>query len=187
MDQVCLKGTHESTSLAEFFQTVLKLKAIHRQGWKDKLGMTNPESVADHCYSMAVMAMVLSDLKKFDTGKIVKMSLLHDLAETVTGDLVPGQKSKSQKANLEGKAIKKILRNVAKPQKDEYLKIWQEYQENKSRESRFLHQIDKLEMAFQANDYMNLGFSKQQISPFLKSSKSQITDPALRKLLSSFL
>ncbi len=187
MDQVYLKATRESSNLVEFFQTVLKLKTIHRQGWKDKLGMKEPESVADHCYSMAIMAMVLSDLKKFDTARIIKMSLLHDLAETVIGDMVPGQKSKSQKEKLENNAIKKILQNLAKKQKDEYWKLWQEYQKNTSREASLLHQIDKLEMAFQANDYRNLGFTAKQLAPFLKSAKSQITDPVLQKIFSSFL
>jgi putative hydrolase of HD superfamily len=149
--------------------------------------MKDPESVADHCYSVSVMAMVLSDLKKYNTEKIIKMSLLHDLAETVTGDLVPGQKSKSQKMRLENAATKKILRNLSKPQRDEYWKIWQEYQKNASKESKFLHQLDKLEMALQADGYVGLGFTKKQIAPFLKSAKSQITDPDLKAILSNLL
>jgi len=181
-----LKATLESFSLVEFFQTVLKLKTIHRQGWKDKLGLKDPESVADHCYSMTVMAMVLSDLKKLDTEKIIKMSLLHDLAEAVIGDMVPGQKLKSQKEKLENNAMKKILKNLAMPQKKEYWQVWQEYQKNTTREARLLHQIDKLEMAFQANEYRNVGFTKKQTTPFLKSAKSRITDLTLQKILSNF-
>ncbi|MFY9300986.1 MAG: HD domain-containing protein [Candidatus Nitrosotenuis sp.] len=187
MDQVYLKGTHESSDPAEFFQTVLKLKTIHRQGWKNKIGMKNPESVADHCYSTTVMAMVVSDLKKLDTEKIIKMSLLHDLAETITGDLVPGQKSKSEKEKLENVAMKTILGNLAKSQKSQYWKIWQEYQRNSSKEARLLHQIDKLEMAIQASEYKKAGFTKRQLAPFLKSAKTATTDPYLRKILSEFL
>jgi len=187
MDRVYLKATHENTSLAEFFQTVVKLKTVYRQGWKDKLGMKNPESVADHCYSMTVMAMTLSDLKKFDTMKIITMSLLHDLAETITGDLTPGQKPKSQKEKLEDDAMRKVLKGLGKSQKAQYWKVWQEYQKNTSREAKLLHQIDKLEMAIQANEYKNLGFTKKQMTPFFKSAKSQITDPTLQKILSNFL
>jgi putative hydrolase of HD superfamily len=187
MDQVYLKGTQESSNLVEFFQTVLKLKSIPRQGWKDKLGMKNPESVADHCYSMTVMAMIVSDLKKLDTEKIIKMSLLHDLAETVTGDLVPDQESKPEKKKLENLAMKAILGNLAKSQKSQYWKIWQEYQRNSSKEAQLLHQIDKLEMAIQATEYKKDGFSKKQLAPFLKSAKTTITDPYLKKTLSKFL
>ncbi|MGI0004676.1 MAG: HD domain-containing protein [Candidatus Nitrosotenuis sp.] len=182
-----MKATQENSNLVEFFQTVLKLKTVHRQGWKDKLDMKNPESVADHCYSMSVMAMVLSDLKKLDTAKIIKMSLLHDLAETVTGDIVPNQKQKQQKEKLESTAMKKILKCLGKTQRTEYWKIWQEYQKNATKEAKLLHQIDKLEMAAQAKEYANRGFAKNQIATFLKSAKSEISDPKLQKILSGFL
>jgi putative hydrolase of HD superfamily len=187
MVQDYLKGTQENTKLVEFFQTVLNLKAIPRQGWKDKLGMENPESVADHCYSTTVMAMILADSRKLDTPRIIKMSLLHDLAETITGDLTPGQLTKTKKTKFENEAMEKILSTLAKPQKIEYWNIWSEYQQNKSAESRLLHQVDKLEMAIQANKYGKMGFTKSQIAPFLKSAKIGITDPKLRKILSKFL
>ena len=48
----------------DFFQTAAKLKKISRQGWIDKLSIDNPESVADHSYSMAIMSMVISDIRK---------------------------------------------------------------------------------------------------------------------------
>ena len=187
MDQVYLKGIQESSNLIEFFQTALKLKTVHRQGWKDNRGMKDPESVADHCYSTTVLAMVLSDLKKLDTARITKMSLLHDLAEAVTGDLTPGQKSKQQKEKLENTVMKKILHGLANKQKTEYWEIWQEYQKSSSKEARLLHQIDKLEMAIQANEYKNFGFTKKQLAPFLESAKTATTDPQLRKLFSKFL
>ena len=42
----------------DFFKTAVNLKKISRQGWIDKLSLDNPESVADHSYSMAVISMV---------------------------------------------------------------------------------------------------------------------------------
>ncbi len=187
MDQDYLKGIQEDTSLAEFFQTVIKLKSVQRQGWKDKLGLKNPESVADHCYSMAVITMVISDLKKLDTTKMIKMSLLHDLAETVTGDLTPDQIPKSKKMELENNTMKKILQNLTKSQKTEYWDIWQEYQKNTSKEANLLHQIDKLEMAIQASKYAKSGFTKNQLASFFESAQAEITDIDLSKILSKFL
>jgi len=75
--------------LESFFQKILELKNIPRQGWKDKLDMDDVESVADHSYSTAIMSMVLSDLEGLDTEKIIRMALLHDLAESVIGDITP--------------------------------------------------------------------------------------------------
>ncbi len=61
--------------LEKFFQKVLELKYVPRQGWKGKLEINNPESVAEHSYSTAVISMILSDLEGLNTEKIVKMAL----------------------------------------------------------------------------------------------------------------
>ena len=94
--------------LLDFFQKVLALKNIPRQGWKDKLQIDNVESVAEHTYSTAIMSMIYSDLHEFDTEKIIKMALLHDLAESITGDLTPDKISKKSKHKKESLAIKHI-------------------------------------------------------------------------------
>ena len=60
--------------LESFFQKVLELKNIPRQGWKNKLDVDDVESVADHSYSTAMMSMVLSDLKGLDTEKIKEIT-----------------------------------------------------------------------------------------------------------------
>ena len=74
---------------------------VQRQGWIDELSIKNSESVADHTYSMAIIGMVLSDSQKYNTEKILKMILIHDLAESITGDFTPEQKSKEEKTILE--------------------------------------------------------------------------------------
>jgi putative hydrolase of HD superfamily len=186
-DQDSLKATQDDSNLDEFFKTVIKLKTVHRQGWKNKLGLQNPESVADHCYSMTVMAMILSDIKKLDTAKIIKMSLLHDLAETVTGDLTPDDVSKTKKRELENLAMKNILQNLSESLRTHYFDLWDEYQKNSTAEAQLLHQIDKLEMAVQASEYMKTGFAKNSFSSFFDSAKTVISDPDLQKLLAKFM
>ncbi len=187
MDRDYLKETHGNTNLDEFFKTVLKLKTVSRQGWKNKLGLQNPESVADHCYSATTMAMVLSDIKKLDTGKVIKMSLLHDLAETITGDLTPDDITKSKKDELENSAMKTILQNISEPLRTQYWNLWDEYQKNYTMEAQLLHQVDKLEMAMQAAEYEKSGFTKAQITPFIESAKTEVTDSDLQKIFSKFL
>ena len=67
------------------------------------------ESVADHSYSMAMMGMVISDLENYDTEKILKMILLHDLAESKIGDITPEQMSNENKNELENNAFNEII------------------------------------------------------------------------------
>lgn len=172
--------------LDDFLKTAIKLKNVPRRGWINKLGLKDPESVADHCYSMAVMAMVFSDLKKLDTEKIIKMTLLHDLAEAMTGDLTPDDVSRPKKEKMENRAMKKILANLPKFLRVKYEKLWMEYQQNSTREAMLLHQIDKMEMILQAKSYKKR-FTKKQLKPFFDSAKKEISDSELNKVLKKTL
>lgn len=184
---VYLKAIPENTNLlSNFFHHVLNLKTIPRQGWIDKLNLANPESVADHSYSMAVIAMFLGDLLKMDTAKMIKMTLLHDLAESITGDLTPEQASKINKNKLEEVSIEEILQELPDSLSKEYFKIWKEYLNKSSNESLIVHEIDKFEMAIQAIKYSN-ETNEKMIQEFLNSSIPHITNPKLKEILNNML
>ena len=170
--------------IENFLKTAANLKSISRQGWIDKAQLTSSESVADHVFSTSVMAMVFGDLLNLDTEKLLKMSLLHDLSESVTGDFTPEQISKDEKLILENKTMDKILDNLPSPLKDEYAKIWNEFSENSSTESKILHEIDKLEMALQATIYSN-EFKDKSFDIFLDSANNAISNPELKKIFNS--
>jgi len=167
----------------DFLNIAANLKTISRQGWIDKLSINNPESVADHTFSMAIIGMILSDYQNYDTQKILKMILLHDLAESIIGDFTPEQKSKKEKSTLENKVIEQILKNLPKKLQKQYLSIWSEYQTNETTNANFVHQIDKLEMALQAKIYSKQNISSKDFSVFFDSAKKEIKDPILLKLL----
>ena len=169
--------------LVNFFRSALNLKKVPRQGWIEKLSITNPESVADHTYSMAVMGMAVSDLAGMDSEKVLKMILLHDLAESITGDFTPEKISRKEKKRLEGDAFEKILQDLPTSLCSQYREIWDEYQQNTTAESKIVHQVDRLEMALQAMSYQREGgIHQKEISVFLESAKKDITDPGLIKL-----
>ncbi len=173
--------------ILDFLKTAANLKKISRQGWIDKLSLDNPESVADHSYSMAVMSMVISDLENYDSEKILKMVLLHDLAESKIGDYTPEQLSNEKKNKLENSAFDEIIKNLPDLIKSQYLQIWQEYQENTSTESKIVHQIDRLEMALQAKIYQKDGHSQEKLESFFESAKIDITDPKLKELFTKII
>ncbi len=173
--------------ILDFFKTAANLKKIPRQGWIDKLSLENPESVADHSYSMAIIGMLISDLENYNSEKILKMILLHDLAESKIGDHTPEQLSNEKKNKLENNAFNEIIQNLPDLIKTQYLQIWQEYQENNSPESKIVHQIDKLEMILQAKIYEKEGHSKEKLESFFESAKIDITDPKLKELFTKIV
>ncbi len=154
--------------LENFFVKVLNLKNIPRQGWKEKLEMKDVESVADHTYLTA-------------------MALLHDLAESITGDITPDKITKEKKNKIETDAIKNILQNLPSNISQTYFKIWNEYQKNCTSEAILLHEIDKLEMAFQAKSYQNQGISDEKIIPFLQPAIDNIKNKKVKEILNKFL
>ena len=174
--------------ILDFFKTAANLKKISRQGWIDKLSLENPESVADHSYSMAIMSMVISDLKKYDSEKILKMVLLHDLAESKIGDYTPEQLDKEKKNKLEDNAFHEIIEELPNLIKIQYLQIWQEYQQNTSLESKIVHQMDRLEMTLQAKIYQKEYHPHQEkLESFFESAKKDITNPILKELFTEII
>lgn len=96
-------------NLLSFFRIVCNLKTIKRSGWIHKSNITSPESVADHSYSMCMMSMILAEIINLDSGHIMKMVIIHDLAESLVGDHMPDDISSEEKQLVEDKAMKKII------------------------------------------------------------------------------
>jgi len=90
----------------------------------------------------------------------------------------------SRKENI---AMKQILKNLPDKTAELYFEIWNEYQKNSSQESRLLHDIDKLEMAFQAKFYQNKGIPKEKLQTFFNTAKKEIKSKNLRNVLSNFM
>ena len=173
--------------ILNFFNTAANLKKISRQGWIDKLSIDKPESVADHTFSMAIMGMIFSDLENHNTEKILKIILLHDLAESITGDIPHGQISREEKIILENNTMKKILDDLPTSLQKQYGILWEEYQSNSSKEAKIVHQLDKLEMAMQAKSYFKEGYSKEKLNSFFNSARNEIKDPKLLELFTEIL
>src|SRR5512140_3852220 len=66
------------------------LKSVPRSGWVMH-GVPEAESVADHTFGVAFVALALAQALGTDTpldrGKLLSTALLHDLAESLTGDI----------------------------------------------------------------------------------------------------
>lgn len=174
----------DSRSLLQFFLMSGRLKTEMRRGWVKKLGMTRPESVADHSYRTALIAMFFSDSLGLDTGKAMRLALLHDLPEALVGDAMPEERSGKRKVDLETKAMEEMLSELPKGLAALYRAAWTEFIEAKSREARLVHQVDKLEMAIQAWEYANESGNPSLAREFWASAREHIKDHELLELLS---
>jgi putative hydrolase of HD superfamily len=74
------------TEIADFLYEVGHLKRTIRTGWA-LARMTNRESVADHSFRAAIIAMAMAAMVDADPGAAAMIALVHDLPEARLGDM----------------------------------------------------------------------------------------------------
>ena len=132
----------------EFLLTAGKLKKTKRTGWVLSK-VPHAESVAEHSYRMALMAYVLA-AAGVDRDRLIRMALVHDIGEAITGDIAAIDPAHKNKDVAERKAVEKISRLI---ENDEVKKLCDEYFDLKTKEAQLLREIDKMEMIVQAFEY----------------------------------
>jgi putative hydrolase of HD superfamily len=143
-------------SAIQFLTLIQRLKTTKRTGWVNH-GVKESESIADHMYRMAVMAMISGDLPGVNKDRCVKMAVVHDIAEAIVGDITPNDNiPKEEKNRLETAAIDEMCilleGGIAA---EEVKELWLEYENNSTPEAKFVKDLDKLEMILQAVEYEN--------------------------------
>jgi len=167
----------ELEGILDFIWRVGKLKHLPRKIWVE-LGIKNPESVAGHCFTLALMAWVFGQERKdLDMEKLLKMALCHELPSVYTGDLITpygrvlpktkrerkrffikwprlSKKEKEKKFledyQKEKTALKKLTQKLSSSTREEILQLFDEYKTASSAEARFLNQLNVLAVLFQA-------------------------------------
>jgi putative hydrolase of HD superfamily len=141
--------------------------------------------VADHSFGLALIALYEGERRGYDMEEILKLSLIHDLEEAITGDLAPRSKSRlgaKRVDQVRRKARNEILARFPAKSRSSYGRLWMDLKEGRTREARLVHQLDKLEMAFQAHQYQRY-LSTKVLEDFYRSAHKAVTDPVLREEL----
>ncbi|KAJ1358365.1 hypothetical protein KIN20_016781 [Parelaphostrongylus tenuis] len=118
----------------ELVSALDSLKHLKRTGWL-RMGVPEPETVACHMYRMAVLAMSLEgQIAGLDVVRTVTMSLVHDLAEAIVGDITPYCSiSTEEKYERENEAIHKIAAYVpVAAVGEQWVELWKEYEAQKN-------------------------------------------------------
>jgi putative hydrolase of HD superfamily len=100
------------------------------------------ENVAEHTFYVTIIGWILAKLEKADENKIIKMALIHDLAEVRGGERNLINKFYNQTLNEP-----KIIREISKDhnlKNFEIEKLFDEFFEEKTKEAKIVRDADVL-------------------------------------------
>jgi len=170
--------------ISSVFNLCAALKDLKREGWVRR-GVQEPESVADHSYSLALLAMLAAAERGLDPLRAAALAVIHDLAEAVLGDLTPSEKeARPHYEEGERRVIEEVVEKLPEQAGSLLQKLYDEYASQSSEEARLVKQLDKLEMALQAARYEAEKRGKEGLAEeFKRSALNAVTDSTLRGVI----
>lgn len=201
-----------AAGLARFLHRIGRLKAVPRTGWLDRgVPPIEVESVADHSFRTALLAwLAAAEQPGLDRDRVLKLALIHDLAEALTGDVPPydtaelptsaeatarqsfldrrhrrSEARRAAKHAAESAAITDLLAGLPPHLATELRALWDEVEAAATPEARFAKQADKLETYLQSREYLSDEPSRPMAS-FAAEVAEEIDQPALAALRDTF-
>ena len=160
--------------------TCNRLKNVIRTGWKDwHVKKDRIESVAEHIFGVQMLAIAMKSEYGYeiDLMKVIFMLAVHELGETVIGDLTQFQIGREEKEKLEHEAVHQVLTDLLDG--DQIEALFLEFDARETKEALFAYQCDKLECDLQSKLYDEEGCVNLQD----RDGNDTMQDERVQKLL----
>lgn len=144
----------KAQKVIDFYVLCNKLKDVVRTGWKDwGVNRFRVESVAEHIYGVQMLAVAMWSEYQYDIDlkKVITMLAVHEMEETVIGDITCFQLSKEEKQKLGENAVTEIFKKLSNA--EEIRDLIFEFDARQTKEAKFAYYCDKLECDIQAKLY----------------------------------
>ena len=176
----------------DFLNKIEKLKCNTRHSWTSS---SRQESVAEHSWRLAVMAMLCADeYPELDISKVIKMCLIHDFGEAITGD-IPAFAKTVQNDLDEDVAVTKLLSVLPADIQTELQSLFDEMNARETPEAKLFKSLDNLEALVSHNEAdistwlpreyeENLTYGQQNCewSDWVKVLKAEIKKDSIAKI-----
>ncbi len=168
--------------IADFIFEAGMLKRISREGWKI-MGITHPESVAEHSLRAAQIGYILAILEGYERpDQICSMLVFHDVGEARIGDM----------HKIANRYISADERNAVKDQLklldedgEKLFDLWDEMETLHTVAGRIAKDADLLEMAATACEYQKRGYS--EAADWLEKTEKRIQTESAKSLFNVLL
>lgn len=136
----------------KFFQFLHTAEHLKDNTRHSVTSQNRPESVAEHSWRVSLMAMMLeNEIEGVDFNKVIRMCILHDLGEAITGDIPSFQKTKADSAH-EDAVLFQLLDTLYEPLSSQWKELFEEMLALETPEARVYKALDKLEAVIQHNE-----------------------------------
>lgn len=145
---------NKALNVIKFYVLCNKLKDVVRTGWLNwNVQAPRVESVAEHVYGVQMLALAMYSEYQYDIDleKVMYMLAIHELEETIIGDLTYLDIGADEKKRIGHEAVEKILAELLNGEQVKAI-IW-EFDERKTKEAKFAYHCDKLECDLQCKLY----------------------------------
>lgn len=122
-----------------------KLKSVLRQNYL--LEQDRHENTAEHCWHLALMALLLAEYAEteLNLGHVLELLLIHDLVEIYAGDTYCYDEDETQdQEEREAQAAEKLFGLLPLDQSTRLHELRNEFDEGRSLEARFAASLDRL-------------------------------------------
>jgi putative hydrolase of HD superfamily len=166
-------------NIMEFIFEAGLLKRVPRSGWS-VLGISDPESVADHSFRCAVIGYLLAHMEKVSVYRTLLMTLFGDIHEARITDLHKMAQKYIEAEPAEDASFEEQVAPLPGEISQELLDVREEYRGQESQESIVARDSDILECLIQAKEYHEHGHKSAAL--FMEKAPEHLKTDSAKKL-----
>jgi putative hydrolase of HD superfamily len=174
----------DARKLIDFLRVMERLKDAPRHCWTTG---GRRESVAEHSWRVALMAMLMADeFPGLDIGRVIRMCLVHDIGEAVTGDIPTFLKTDADRS-VEGREVDALIGGLPEPWPGWLGDLFDEMEALQTPEAKLYKALDRMEAIQSHNESavetwlpleyaLNLTYGEKEaaFSPYLAALRAEM-------------